>query len=257
MKDENDNFDNTRGQEIISPQDSVKHQAENNKNVVPPLNLRTSISPVNKSNEKLSSRVSEATVNMKRNSLILTEFRDVKTSYSETDKDKSETLINKWVNEDFGTLNTNREQNYNGSSIEVVIPFHRTSSATLFRESLASQDVHENDHEPTNRVTGNDRKVSKNGRSVPEVQSTRTSLLREKGTDSKNTSLKSRRKKHEVDRGQHSLQKSKPHTTSQAAHDDGATNKCKNTSSTSKETPATNIPSVSIWIYSDTVNFLY
>ena len=254
MKDENDNFDNTRGQEIISPHDSVKHQAENNKNVVPPLNLRTSISPVNESNEKLSSRISEATVNMKRNSLI--PARDVKTSYSETDKDKSETLINKWVNEDFGTLNTNREQNYNGSSIEVVIPFHRTSSATLFRESLASKDVHENDHKPANRVTGNDRKVSKNGRSVPEVQSTRTSLLREKGTDSKNTSLKSRRKK-QVDRGQHSLQKSKSHTTSQAAHDDRATNKYKNTSSTSKETPATNIPSVSICIYSDTVNFLY
>ena len=238
VKDEN--FGNQRGQQTISPHDNSKSQAENTRNVVPPLNLRSSISPINKSNEKLSSRISESAINVKRNSLI--SARDVKTSYSETDKDQSETLIDKWVHEDFST---NREQSYNQTSTEVVVPFHRTSSATLFRESLASQDNHEDVNGPASKLTGNERKGIKNGRTVPEVHSTRTSLLRQKGTNNKNTSLASRRKNHGVDRGQQSLQKSKP--TSQKDHDDRIVNKYKDISSIPGETQTTTIPSVSVF----------
>ena len=247
------------GKDSIVPDDSSKHQAKDNQHVVPPLDLRTSISPVNKSNVNISSRFSDPTLNVKpdltlnvkRNSLI--PVRDVKTSFSESDKDKSETLINKWVNEDFGCPVANREQNYDGRSevnlsSEVLVPFHRTASATLFRESLASQEVHEsknvNDECP-DTITGNltDRKVAKKG--LP----TKTSQLREKGTDSKNLSLTSRRKKNGDARPQQPVKKSKPHTSSQETSNEQVTNKYNGKSSIGLGNETTNIPSVSIPTY--------
>lgn len=254
---EGGNFGKTHGQQV-SHDHSSRHQPEDNKHMVPPLNLRTSISPMNKSNGTFSSRVSDPTLNVKRNSLI--SVRDVKTSYSEADKDRSETLINKWVNEDFSSLNTNREQNYDGHSEanlsnEVIVPFHRTASATLFRESLASQEVHESKNvSELLETTGNlqHRRGVKKGRSVPEVQATRTSRLREKGTDSKNSSLISRRKKHGVEGPQQTVQKSKPHITSQETSDDRFTNKYNNISSSGQGNETTNIPSVSTGYYANT-----
>ncbi|CAB3992651.1 Hypothetical predicted protein, partial [Paramuricea clavata] len=246
---EGGNFGKTRGQQV-SHDHSSRHQPEDNTHVVPPLNLRTSISPVNKSNGTFSSRVSDPTLNVKRNSLI--SVRDVKTSYSEADKDRSETLINKWVNEDFSSFNTNREQNYDGHSKanlsnEVIVPFHRTASATLFRESLASQEVYESKNiSELSEATGNlpDRRGVKKGRSVPEVQATRTSRLREKGTGSKNSSLTSRRKKHGVEGPQQTVQKSKPHIlTSEETSDDRFTNKYNNISSSGQGNETTSIPS--------------
>ena len=252
-------FAQTHGQQTIVPDE--KYQSKDDGHVVPPLNLRTSIPPVNKSSEKFSSRLSDSTLNVKpdlmpfnvkQNSLI--SVRDVRTSYSEGDKEKSETLINKWVTEDF--CSTNKEQHYDersGASLssEILVPFHRTTSATLFRESLvSSQEIHESKDVkelPNSTRNLNGRKVVKKGRSVPEVQPTRTSRLREKGTDSKNPSLTSRRKKHGDERHQQPVQKSKPHISSQETLDDRVTNKYNSTLSVGEET--TNIPSVSIPLY--------
>ena len=252
--------DRDNGLPTIESDENSKHQAKDNRHGVPSLNLRTSISPVNKSNANISSGLSDPTVNVKpdftlnvkRNSLI--PVRDVKTSYSEADKDNSETLINKWVDEDFGSSNTNREQSYDGvtHSSEVLVPFYRTASATLFRESLASQEVNESwNFNALPEAPGDltDRKVVKKARPVPEVQPTKTSRLREKGTDSKNLSLTSRRKKLGDARPQQTVKKSKPHVSSQETSDDQVTNKYNTKSSFGLGNETTNIPSVSIPIY--------
>ena len=232
-----------------------RYQSEDKDRVVPSLNLKLSTSPVNKSNENVSSRLCDSKLNMKRNSFV--SVRDVKTSYSEADNNRSETLINKWVDEDFCSLTTNREQNLfneQAPSGEILVPFHRTASATLFTESIASQDIPSekglsNDQQLT---TGNsaDRKVLRNGRLRPEVQSTRTSRLRETKLESKNTSFANRRKKHGVDRPQQTVQKSKQHKVSHEISNDQVdlSNKYKNTS-IDQGIATTNIPSVSTDIF--------
>lgn len=223
-------------QQVVLIDDTPKSEP-----VVPPLeNLRTSISPMNKLEKSNKKSLSDSTLNLKRN---------YRTSYAEADKDESGTLMNKWVDEDFGSCTTNSELNYDGHSRthlsnEFIVPFHRTASATFFRESLASGVATESGGinriaETTVNLT--ERKAVKKGRSIPEVHPTRTSRLREKETNNKNTSLASRRKKREVERPP----KPKSLITSQNTSDDLVTNKHKNTSSISEDSQMTNIPSVS------------
>ncbi|XP_028397932.1 calponin homology domain-containing protein DDB_G0272472-like [Dendronephthya gigantea] len=234
-------------EQVILPDNALRRHP-----VVPPLNLRTSISPVDKPDKSNERSLSDFTMNVKRHSLCLPDTHE-KTSYAEeeTDKDKSGTLMNKWVDEDFGSCTTNREMNYDGdfrarSSSEFIVPFHRTASATLFRESLILREAPERGSinkiaETNSNLT--DRKIVKKGRSVPEVHPTRTSRLREKRTDNKNASLTSRRKKREAERPQQIIQKPKSQIKSQNTSDDLVTNKYKNAASISEDDQMTNIPS--------------
>lgn len=235
----------TYEQQIILPVDESISQHKDDTHVVPPLNLSRSFSPVNKfknSSGKFPSRPSDSTVNVRQSSSA----RNRKTSYSETDKGS---LFNKWVNEDFsGSLTVNKEHNRlmgGRSSSEVIVPFYRTESATLFTGTFASQEVHESKEvymppEGTRNPTEKERKVIKKSRSAPEVQQTRTSRLREKGTDSKNSSLTNRRNKHEADTSVKQTgqkQSSNLQITSQKRSDDGF--------AVNKRSELTNIPSVS------------
>ena len=248
-----DDVDKTHQQQISS--ENCKRKQQDDRNVVPPLNLSRSISPGNKlkkSNEKFSSRQSDSKARL--NSLSVRE-----TSYSEADKDRSEALMNKWVNEDFGSESVTAEQNYDRHSeahlsSEVIIPFHRTASATLFSETTASHDVHESTDVLETTVNSSEtrpRKVVKKGRSVPEVQPTRASRLREKETNNKNSSLTSRRKKHGTEAPEQIVQKqrTKQQISPQDPNDDRTQNTDKNESSVNEESKMTNIPSVSITMF--------
>lgn len=240
-----DKMNQTYEQQITLPVDKSKNQHKDDTQVVPPLRLSRSCSPVNKfdnSNSKFSSRPSDSTMNARQSSSV----RNIKTSYSETDKDS---LVNKWVDEDFsGSLTANKDHNRlmgERSSSEVIVPFYRTESATLFTGTLASLEVHESKevYKPpgdTKNCTEKERRVIKKGRSVPEVQQTRTSRLREKGTNSKNSSFTSRCNKHEADTSVKQTgqkQNSNVQITSQKTSDDGF--------AANKRDELTNIPSVS------------
>ena len=167
--------------------------------VVPPLALSRSYTPVNtdvRPNHNITSRLSDSMSKIKPNSLSVC---DVKTSYSDPGSlGRSHDLIHKWVEEDVGSCNLidNKDLVFVESSgqlsmnAEVMIPFHRTASATLFTETTSSQEKMYSNH-------GENRKHHKKDRSIPEVHPTRTSLLREKATvgEIKNSSFTSRRYK--------------------------------------------------------------